>query len=439
MQGHVKSIRSFKNIGFIDLSDGTTAKSLSVVFSNPKELIREHNLKVGQSLKISGQWLDSNNKQGQEFRYDPEQPQNSIEIIGNVPENYPIQKKVQTLQFLRGLPTLRHRTSTLSSVLRFRSKLESKFMKFFDANEFTKVAPPLITSSDCEGGGEQFRVQPAAGESPDEPFFGKEAFLTVSTQLHLEVLSQSLNRVWTLSPSFRAEDSNTNRHLSEFWMLEAEVSYVDEINQLTGLVEAMIRDVVSKFDIEEITLARFDKEDRINIQKRWQSITESPKWLQMTYTQALEVLNEKKYKKEALKWGDSILTEDEKWLAGPLHNSPLFITDYPLLQKPFYMPLSKDCTPERPTVACFDLIFPEIGEIVGGSLREHNYERLVEEMKRRGMNMKDMEWYLSLRENGTVPHGGFGLGFERLVSYLAGLDNVKDVAVFPRAPGLCSC
>lgn len=464
-RGHIKSIRLFKNIGFIDLTDGSINTPLNVVFHNPDEVLDQTRLKIGQSLVVKGNWAKSQGKQGSELQFDLLNPEHSLEISGDVPESYPIQKKHQTLQYLRNLPVLRHRTGTLASILRFRSKLELAAVKFFEKNNFVKVSPPLITSSDCEGAGETFRVEPMkqepnkSGKSENSQtldketgFFGKEAYLTVSTQLHLEVLALSLNRVWSLSPCFRAEDLNTNRHLSEFWMLEAEICYVEEVSQLTNFVEDMIRSVVLSLHSGEngevpetftdLILSRYSKEEQDKIQQRWASILSEKPWPSITYTEALEIINKTKNKgrlKGRMAWGDLILTEHEKWLAGEHFKGPLFITDYPKSQKPFYMPPSRNFKADFPTVACFDLVVPEIGELVGGSVREHDHQQLLAEMQERNMAVDSMEWYLSTRANGSVPHGGFGMGFERLIAYLGAMENIKDVTAFPRAPQTCQC
>ncbi|WEJ97018.1 asparaginyl-tRNA synthetase [Yamadazyma tenuis] len=449
--GHVKSIRKFKNIGFLDLSDGSTYKTLPIVFRHPDQVLAQYDLKVGQSLEISGDLAESKGVQSFEVTFDPADDSHHLKIIGNVQDSYPIQKKETSLQFLRSIPILRHRTSTLASVLRLRSFLEHELNVFFAEHSFTKVTPPMITSSDCEGGGEQFTIEPLNpkevvkdGMAVKHEFFGKPAYLTVSTQLHLEVLAPSLNRVWTLTPCFRAEDSNTNRHLSEFWMLEAEISYISQLSQLTRFTEVMIRHLTSQLsnNREDVLNSRYNKADRELIEVRWNSILAENDWPVITYDEAINLINQVKLKgrsKGRLAWGDSISTEDEKWLAGDHFHSPVFITDYPKSQKPFYMPHSKNYNISAPTVACFDLIFPFIGELIGGSLREDNYEVLVAEMNRRNMDLVEMDWYLSTRLNGSVPHGGFGMGLERLMLYLSGLENVRDVVTFPRAPETCDC
>lgn len=453
-QGHVKSIRKFKKVGFLDINDGSIYQGLNIVLKDPNSQSLPE-LKVGQSIKVKGDWIESKGKQSYELIYDDKNPKHELTIVGDVASDYPLQKKETTMQNLRLYPSLRHRTSTLSSFLRLRSFLETKFMEFFNSKSFTKVTPPIITSSDCEGAGEVFKVEPVVNKGGDdgketEKFFGKDAYLTVSTQLHLEALTIGLNRAWTLTPCFRAENSNTSRHLCEFWMLEAEICYIDDLKQLTNFTEDMVRYVTealvegtgaitTKFESgngNDLLGASYGTVNEI-IKKRWDALLTSDRWPSMTYTEAVEYLNKNHLPSvEQLTWGESLQLKHEKLLA---KESPIFITDYPSSLKPFYMLKSKDCDPTKPTVACFDLLIPDFGELAGGSLREHDYDTLVRDMKRYNMNIEDMEWYLTLRKNGTVPHGGFGLGFERLMIYLVGHENVKDIAAFPRAPQVCSC
>ncbi|EGW29903.1 uncharacterized protein SPAPADRAFT_57408 [Spathaspora passalidarum NRRL Y-27907] len=448
VQGFVKNIRQFRKVGFVDINDGSIFKNLNVTLKNPTEI---PDLKIGQSLNVKGDWVVSPGKQPFELVYDSKNPNHEMKIVGDIAEDYPVHKEM-TVAHLRQFPSLRHRTSSLASILRLRSFLETKFMEFFNSRNFTKVTPPIITSSDCEGAGEVFKVEPV--EKTEEAFFGKDSYLTVSTQLHLEALSLALNRAWTLTPCFRAENSKTTRHLSEFWMLEAELSYIDNLDQLTGFTEDMVRYVTKslvKDVLEKGTSANIDETfesgdgadllgssfgSNEQVLKRWSALLTPDKWPRMTYTEAVEHLNKQLPREEQIVWGDSLLLKHEKQLA---ENSPIFITDYPVSQKPFYMLKSKDFNPDKPTVACFDLLIPEFGELAGGSLREHNYDILLQDMKNHGMNLEDMEWYLTLRRNGTIPHGGFGLGFERLITYLSGRESLRDISAFPRAPSLCSC
>jgi asparaginyl-tRNA synthetase len=426
IHGYVRSVRSLKKVSFVDLSDGSSHQSLMCVLK-PEQ---SEGLKTGQSVKFVGEWMESKGK-GQEF----ELKAHDVEVIGDVSDTYPLQKKLHSLAFLRSIPTLRWKTGYLSSILRFRSQVDTRLHKFFQEEGFFKTNPPIITGSDCEGAGELFTL-----DSKTTPgFFGKPAYLTVSTQLHLEVLCASLGKVWSLSPTFRAEQSDTNRHLSEFWMLEAEVSFVDDVHQLTKFTEKMIKSVAKDLVDDTNGIATNliksqrseDGKDELikKLQDRWQSLNSS-EWACVKYVEALEILKSSGVQfKIPLRYEDGLASEHEKWLSGEYFKGPVFVTDYPREIKPFYMKLNDD----NKTVACFDLLVPEVGEIIGGSVREHLLSKLTKEIEDRGMNKSDMEWYISTRENATVPHGGFGLGFERLICYLSGVGNVRDVVPFPRA------
>lgn len=443
INGYVKSVRSLKKVAFVDLSDGSYHGNLMCVLS-PDQVT---GLKTGQSIQLKGSWIKSKGKE-QPFEFKALSEQGSVKIIGDIHENYPLQKKVHSMTFLRSLNTLRWKTSYLSSILRFRSFVDLKLHEFFEQEGFFKTNPPIITSSDCEGAGELFQLQPKTlpgDQSNKEPFFGKNAYLTVSTQLHLEVLCLSLGKVWTLSPVFRAESSDTNRHLSEFWMLESEIPYVESLDQITNFTEKMIKHVIKDLvnDTNEVAsnLLKSQRSDENSTKKaeflksRWESLFNT-EWKSITYKEAISILQESGKKFEhPVQYEDGLSSEHEKWLAGEYFKSPVFVTDYPKDMKSFYMKLN----PDGETVACFDLLVPEIGEIVGGSLREHDLEKLTRIINERKMNLDELQWYLSTRESSTIPHGGFGLGFERLICYLAGVDNVRDVVPFPRSKDECSC
>ncbi|CAI1876231.1 hypothetical protein SEUBUCD646_0C00950 [Saccharomyces eubayanus] len=448
VDGWIKSIRLLKRIAFLDLQDGTSVNPLRIVvpLANADYVHFLKNLKTGQTLSISNAiWQDTPSRE-QPFELQIKDPIESIKIIGPVSENYPLQKKFQTLPFLRSLPTLKYKTSYLSAILRLRSFVELQFMHFFQEIHFTKVSPPILTSNDCEGAGELFQVSTNQLSSPSS-YFGKPTYLTVSTQLHLEILALSLSRCWTLSPCFRAERSDTPRHLSEFWMLEVEMCFIDSINELTSFVETTMKTVIqSCLDNQKellpkqfISLKEDDAlstsldQERQDIITRWQTLA-SEKWQTITYTQAIEILkknyNEVPLFKYEPIWGQPLQTEHEKWLAGEYFKSPVFVTDYPRVCKAFYM--KQNSTPDN-TVACFDLLVPGMGEIIGGSLREDDYDKLCKEMKERGMNKSgELDWYVSLRKEGSAPHGGFGLGFERFISYLYGNHNIRDAIPFHR-------
>lgn len=440
INGYVKSVRSLKKVAFVDLSDGSYHNNLMCVLQ-PSQI---SGLKTGQSIQLKGSWIKSKGKE-QPFEFKVLPDEESIKIIGDIDENYPLQKKVHSMNFLRSLTTLRWKTSYLSSILRFRSFVDLKLHDFFQQEGFFKTNPPIITASDCEGAGELFQLQPKGVKTDEEPFFGKNSYLTVSTQLHLEVLCMALGKVWTLSPIFRAEASDTNRHLSEFWMLEAEIPYVENLDQITNFTEKMIKHVIKDLvnDTNEVAsnLLKSQRSDENSTERveflksRWDSLYNT-EWKSITYKEALSILEKSGQNfKHAIKYENGLSSEHEKWLAGEYFKSPVFVTDYPKEMKPFYMKLN----PDNETVACFDLLVPEIGEIIGGSLREHELEKLTSVINERQMKLDDLQWYLSTRESATIPHGGFGLGFERLICYLANVDNVRDVVPFPRSKDECAC
>jgi asparaginyl-tRNA synthetase len=378
-------------------------------------------------------------------------------------QNSPIQKKYQSPEFLRTLPHLRPRLPLNALLLRLRSLVTAQVTNYFAKNDFIQCHPPIITSSDCEGAGEVFTVAPEVPSSsqdkaPKDAFFGSPKYLTVSSQLHLEALAQSVDKVWTLSPTFRAEKSDTARHLSEFYMLEAEVAFVDDLKHIMDVVENMLRAVAIELQAsrtgQELLEARAqDGEDESTsvshstLALRWQGLVDGP-WPRITYADAIQHL------KDAADQGkvqfefspehqDGLQTEHERFLAEHLgRGGPIFVTDYPRSMKPFYMAPSASSTSGQdvPTVACFDLLVPEICELVGGSMREHRLSELLESMDEHGLTPDgSLQWYLDLRRYGSVPHGGFGLGFDRLLCYLSGVSNIRDVVSFPRWHKRCDC
>lgn len=431
-QGWIKSVRVLKKVAFVDLYDGTTHETVLVVTS--PDIAGK--LRTGVSVKVLGDWKKS---KGASQKH--EINASEITVLGQVEDSYPLQKKYHTTEYVRSLTTLKFKTSKIASTMRFRSFLEYKLNEFFYKENFIKTAPPVITASDCEGAGEMFKVE--ADKKPQ--FFGTNAYLTVSAQLHLEILAQSLTKVWCLNPAFRAEASDTNRHLSEFWMLEAEMAFVDDVSQLTQFSEKMIRHLVTALLENQdnaldnlLVNSRRSAEEILEIESRLSLLENSQKkWNQITYNQAIEILQSTNNSWEYLPpvIGKSLTTEHEKFLTGQVFKAPVFVTDYPANEKAFYMKLNSDNT----TVACFDLLFPSIGELIGGSVRELRYEPLREQLAARGMAADGLSWYLDLRKNGSVPHGGFGMGIERLISYICNVDNVKDVIPLPRTIGSCQC
>lgn len=388
-------------------------------------------------------------------------------------QTFPIQKKYQTPEYLRTMPHLRPRTPVNSVLLRLRSEAIASLTRFFAARSFTQTHPPIITSSDCEGAGEVFAVTPASDvadpaelSGTKESFFRARKYLTVSTQLHLEALAQAVGDVWTLSPVFRAERSDTSRHLSEFYMLEAEMSFVNDLGPVMDLAEDMLRSLsTSLFETATVrdllTRSRHSGSDLApadQVQRRWEGLMQRD-WPRITYSDAIALLQQKAdIFTHKPTWGAALQSEHEKFLADHVGGGekPVFVTDYPRDIKAFYMRESQTTSSGAEsvpgaTVECFDLLVPEFCEIAGGSMREHRLRPLLEEMNRRGLlksgagsdlekaEAGSLDWYVDLRRWGSPPHGGFGVGFDRLLGYLSGVQTVRDMVSFPRWFGRCDC
>lgn len=388
-------------------------------------------------------------------------------------QTFPIQKKYQTPEYLRTMPHLRPRTPVNSVLLRLRSEAIASLTQFFAARSFTQTHPPIITSSDCEGAGEVFAVTPASDvadpaelSGTKESFFRARKYLTVSTQLHLEALAQAVGDVWTLSPVFRAERSDTSRHLSEFYMLEAEMSFVNDLGPVMDLAEDMLRSLsTSLFETATVrdllTRSRHSGSDLApadQVQRRWEGLMQRD-WPRITYSDAIALLQQKAdIFTHKPTWGAALQSEHEKFLADHVGGGekPVFVTDYPRDIKAFYMRESQTTSSGAEkvpgaTVECFDLLVPEFCEIAGGSMREHRLRPLLEEMNRRGLlksgagsdlekaEAGSLDWYVDLRRWGSPPHGGFGVGFDRLLGYLSGVQTVRDMVSFPRWFGRCDC
>jgi asparaginyl-tRNA synthetase len=377
------------------------------------------------------------------------------------------------------MPHMRPRLPFNSLLLRLRSQSIAHLTEFFANREFVQTHPPIITSSDCEGAGEVFKIttDSADGEkstslSPEDDgsFFRAPKYLTVSSQLHLEALAQSVGKVWTLSPTFRAERSDTSRHLSEFYMLEAEVSFVDELSSVMDLTEDMLRHMVTKLYNSKVgeeiihgnrTGANATDSESVKLsaelESRWQGIMNGP-WPRVTYAEAVDILQKsgQKFKHKPV-WGAGLQAEHERFIASSIgRGGPVFVTNYPREIKPFYMLPSAESPESNPTVDCFDLLVPEFCEIAGGSMREYRLPELLKSMRAHGLIKQDLQgdaiegaltddalgglkWYVDLRMWGSVPHGGFGLGFDRILGYLSGVPNIRDVVAFPRWVGRCDC
>ncbi|CAK7210236.1 asparaginyl-tRNA synthetase [Sporothrix bragantina] len=466
IHGFVRSVRTMKKYTFVTLGDGSSLASLQAVVPAALVAASDAELTNGAAVRLEGAWTPSPGA-GQSHELHVA----GFAVLGpSDAKTFPIQKKYQTPEFLRTLPHLRPRVPFNTTLLRFRSDVVSSLTRFFDERNFVQTHPPLITSSDCEGAGEVFTVVGGASPKQDnkqaggsEGFFRADKYLTVSTQLHLEALSQAVGNVWTLSPTFRAEESDTPRHLSEFYMLEAEVGFVDRMDGVMDLVEDMLRFVAtencgsraydellartSTANAANAANAESDLEDPKTVEQRWTGLLSSKPWPRITYAEALRLLKDAPVEFEyAPVWEQGLMTEHERYLArivGGAEGTPVFVTHYPRVSKAFYM-LPTEGSSEGSgdeTVNCFDLLVPEFCEIAGGSMREHRLEQLLATMQARGMAYSPggLDWYVDLRRWGCPPHGGFGVGFDRLLCYLTGVQTIRDMVAFPRWFGRCDC
>ena len=445
-------VRAFRARKFIELNDGSTIKNIQCVISESsidEEILKK--ITVGSSLKINGDIIKSIGK-GQSF----EIKISSIVILGESdPDKYPIQPKKHSFEFLREQAHLRIRTSTFSSVMRIRSKLAFGIHEFFNKNGFNYINTPIITSSDAEGAGEMFKVTTLKEDQIDpkgtdysKDFFGKKTSLTVSGQLEAETYALGLGNVYTFGPTFRAENSNTSRHASEFWMIEPEMAFYDLYDNM-DLAESFLKyllQYILKTCYEDITFLddRLSKEEsqKPKIERSELNLVEKikftidNKFIRVSYSEAFEILRNSNYnKKKKFKylideWGCDFQSEHERFLVEKHFKSPVIIYDYPSSIKAFYMRLNSD----NKTVRAMDVLFPGIGEIIGGSQREERLDVLKKRIHEMDIDEEELWWYLDLRKYGTVPHSGFGLGFERIVMFCTGMQNIRDVIPYPRTP-----
>ena len=438
VQGWLRTARHAKQVSFLEVNDGSCLSGLQVV-AGPEcpdfeEQVRS--LRTGCAVKATGELVDSPGK-GQHY----EVHAHEVLQIGGVDDDYPLQKKRHSFEFLRTIAHLRPRTNTIGAVLRVRDSASRAIHDFFHERGFVQLHAPLITLSDAEGAGQMFRVtslDPAAaprdesGETDwSKDFFGAPAFLSVSGQLEAEIGAMALSRVYTFGPTFRAENSNTARHLAEFWMVEPEVAFCD-LGQLADLAEAFLESVFTRVrqDCEE-DLAFFDQRIDDSVLSTIAHVIEEP-FERISYTEAVGILESSGQAFEfPVEWGTDLQSEHERFLTEEYFRRPVVVTDYPKSIKAFYMHLNED---DR-TVAAMDVLVPRIGEIVGGSQREHRIDVLRRRIADQGLSEESYWWYLDLRRYGTVPHSGFGLGFERLIQFITGMANIRDVIAFPRVPG----
>lgn len=434
--GWVRTVRLSKEFGFIELNDGSFFKGLQIVFAaDLPNFLEIEKTTIGSSLEISGR-LVASPAAGQAF----ELKAAKITIVNLAASDYPLQKKKHSFEFLRTIAHLRGRSNTFSAVFRLRSTLSYAIHKFFKDEGFVYVQTPIISTSDAEGAGEMFQVTTLDLKNPvknakgeidyGQDFFGKKAGLTVSGQLNAEALVVGLNKVYTFGPTFRAENSNTTRHASEFWMIEPEMAFADLTDDM-NLAEKMLKYLIA-YILQELPeeMEFFNKFIDEGIAERLNNILNS-QFGRISYSEAIDIL-EKSGEKFVypVKWGIDLQTEHERYLTDKVYQKPVFVINYPKGIKAFYMRLNED----GKTVAAMDLLVPGVGEIIGGSQREERLDFLEKRMAEMGLNKEDYAWYLDLRKYGSVRHAGFGLGFERLIMYLSGMANIRDVIPFPRTP-----
>lgn len=437
--GWLRNIRDSKTFGFLVVNDGTFFEPLQVVYSDKLDNFAEiSKLNVGAAVIVKGTLVETSNaKQPFEIQADV------VEIEGVSSPEYPLQPKRHTFEYLRTIAHLRPRTNTFEAVFRVRSLIAYAIHKFFQERDFVYVHTPLITGSDCEGAGEMFRVTTLDMENvPKNPdgtvdytkdFFNKETNLTVSGQLNGETYAMAFKNIYTFGPTFRAENSNTTRHAAEFWMIEPEIAFADLKDDMM-LAESMLKYVIS-YVLENAPeeMAFFNKFVDKGLIERLNHVVES-EFGRVTYTEAIELLEKNNDKFEyKVSWGCDLQTEHERYLTEEIFHRPVFVTDYPKEIKAFYMKMNED----GKTVAAMDCLVPGIGEIIGGSQREDDYDKLVQRMDECGLKKEDYDFYLDLRKYGTARHAGFGLGFERCVMYLTGMQNIRDVIPFPRTVNNC--
>jgi len=437
VQGWVRTRRDSKDFSFIELNDGSSLRNLQIIAKNTlPNYGAVQRLTTGASIIVQGELVPSQGK-GQTWEVLAEH----VEIVGGTDDTYPLQKKGHTPEFLREIAHLRPRSNLFGCVFRVRSRLAFAIHQFFQERGFIYIHTPIITGSDCEGAGELFRVTTIDPKNPpqrqdgnidyEQDFFGRSTYLTVSGQLEAEAFACALSKVYTFGPTFRAENSNTSRHANEFWMIEPEMAFCDlrgDMDLAEQMVKYLVYDIRSNC-VEELELfVKFvDKE----LLARLDFVVERP-FQRVTYTDAVDLLAKSGEKFEfPVGYGLNLQSEHERWLTEKHFKCPVTVFNYPKEIKPFYMRLNDD----DKTVTAMDLLVPGIGEIVGGSQREERLEVLEANMRRHDMNPADYRWYLDLRRYGTVPHSGFGLGFERMLMFITGVPNIRDVIPFARTPG----
>ena len=434
LDGWVKQSRFSKNVGFIQLNDGTYFSNVQIVISSDNEMFEEiSKLGIYSSINVKGKVVLTTNAK-QEFEVQADE----LKVYSDSDKDYPIQNKRHSFEYLRTVPTLRVRTNTYNAAFRVRSEIAFAIHKFFNDRNFVYVHTPIITNTDAEGAGDMFDVttldinDPPRDTNGDidytKDFFGSETHLTVSGQLEVESFAMAYKKVYTFGPTFRAEDSNTPRHAAEFWMVEPEIAFTD-FNDLLNLEEEMVKYVI-RHVMENLPkeMEFFNSFVDKGLIERLNNVLDND-FERITYTKAIEILEKSDQKFDyKVEWGSDLQTEHERYLTEQVYHKPVFVTDYPKEIKAFYMKLNDD----GKTVQAVDLLVPGVGELIGGSQREENTEKLIKMMEEKNMNIDLYQWYIDLRRFGGVQHGGFGLGFERMVMYVTGIKNIRDVLPFPR-------
>lgn len=430
--GWIRTSRDSKNMAFLEINDGTSLKHLQIVVDKLALSTVNIPTHLGSSVKIIGTVVEGRNNTVEINAKD-------IVLLGDAPVDYPLQKKRHTLEYLRSIPHLRVRTNTFNAVFRVRSVIANTIHEFFQSRNFVYINTPLITGSDCEGAGEMFKVTTIGynteykneEEYYKNDFFKQRAGLSVSGQLEGEVAALALGKIYTFGPSFRAENSNTPRHVAEFWHIEPEIAFA-ELPDIIEIAEEMIKCIVSNvLDKCKTEIEFFEQHFEKGLTTKLESLIKND-FAVLDYTDAIDLL--KKSNKDfvyPVEWGSDLQTEHERYITEEVFGKPVFVTNYPKEIKSFYMKQN----PDGKTVAATDLLVPGVGEIIGGSEREADYDKLITAMKSKNMNLSDYEDYIDLRKFGSVPHGGFGLGFERIIMYVTGISNIRDVILYPRTVG----
>lgn len=428
LQGWVRTNRNSKSVGFIELNDGSCFENMQVVYSQDmtEDYEKLSKITLGSAIEVKGKVICTPGSK-QPFEVQAK----TIEVLGMSDHDYPLQKKRHSFEYMREIPHVRPRANTYYAIFRLRSVLSMAIHTFFQENGFVYIHTPIITGNDAEGAGECFTVTTRQDAKYEEDFFGKHAQLTVSGQLHVEPFALTYRNVYTFGPTFRAENSNTTRHASEFWMIEPELAFAD-LSDNMDCIEAMIKyciEYVMKNASQE--MAFFEKMIDKDCIQRIKAVANST-FKRMTYTEAIQHLEKAKdqFENKDIFWGMDLQSEHERYICEKVVQGPVFLIDYPKEIKAFYMRVNED----GKTVAACDLLVPYVGELVGGSQREERYDVLVNKMKEQGMEQETLQWYLDLRRFGGCKHSGFGLGFDRMLMYLSGIQNIRDVQPYPRTP-----